>query len=294
MAKTSYITIPPGSEDQYLGALKSGDRFQHARIIRNDTLLTKRRKVGISARSLLPQISALWAAMSQDDRDAWAGAAAEMSLKGWQLFVQDQSIRIKNEMSGVATPALTHQSWVGKIVIGGAATEAKIVQIHPSQYWIIHKVYKKKGLYEPVSVNESFALPLEISISYKSDLTSAGADPFVKFYAKIKNSYQGKSDDHILEIPLSLSHSWETLTATLSALRGTIIGYELFIHLHDVTGTFYFDNIKALHSGQNWARDPFCKQVAVTFTHAYQQIPKHWAAVILPDGAEYDSVYEDF
>ena len=294
MAKTSYITIPPGSEDQYLGALKSGDRFQSARIIRNDTLLSRRRRVGISARSLLPQLSILWAAMTQGERDAWVAAGNMMSLKGWQLFVQDQSVRIKNEMSGVVTPVLEHQSWVGKIILSGAATEIKLLQTHPQKYWIIKKVYGKRGMYEPVAITENFGLPLQIGISYKSSLTSSGADPYAKFYAQIKNSYQGRDEETILEIPLSLSQDWEILTASLSALRGTIIGYQLFIHLHDVTGTLYFDNIKAVHNGQNWARDPFCKQVAVTFTKQFQQIPKHWAAIILPDGAEYDSVYQDF
>ena len=294
MARTSYVLIPPGSEEDYLKVLKSGDRFQYSKIVRNDTLLTKRRKAGLRQKSLLPQIAADWAAFSDAEKLAWSTAAAEMSLKGYQLFVQDQSIRIKNEMSGSVTPVTEHQSWVGKIVIGGAATEAKIIQVHPASYWIIHKVYGKKGMYEPVQVTENFGLPLQIGISYKSSLSASGGNPFAKFYAIIKNSYQGRSDDYILSCDMSLSHDWERLTQSISDLRGTIIGYELFIHCHDVTGTLYFDNIEATHNGHNWARDPFCKQVATTFTKAYQQIPKHWAAVILPDGAEYDTVYEDF
>ncbi len=294
MTKTTYVEIPLGSEDAFLKSLKSGDRFQFSKIIRNDTLLSKRRKVGISARSLLPTISALWAAFSDAERLAWTNAAAVMGRSGWQLFVQDQNIRIKNSMSGVATPSLFHQSWVGKLVLGGSATEIKLLQIHPQSYFIYHKVIGKKGMYLPVAVTENFGLPLQIGISYKSSLTSSGANPFAKFYAKIKNSYQGVDDEHVLEIDMALSHDWETLTATLSSLRGIIIGYELFIHLHDVTGSLYCDNIKATHNGQNWVRDPWTTNIAQTFTKQWQQIPAHWAAQILPDGAEYDTVYEDF
>jgi len=56
----------------------------------------------------------------------------------------------------------------------------------------------------------------------------------------------------------------------------------------------YFDNIIVEHTGQNWARDPFCNNVAQTFTRGFYQIPKHWAAVILPEGSWYDSIYRDF
>ena len=294
MTKTSYVAIPAGSEDAWLRGLKSGDRFQFSKIVRNDTLLSKRRKNGIRQRSLLPALSALWAAFSDAERLAWKTAGTQMSLSGWQLFVQDQSIRIKNDMAGEATPVATHQSWVGKILINSPATETKLLQVHPASYWIIKKVYGKKGMYEPIEITESFGLPLLIGLSYKSSLVSAGANPYAKFYAKIWNSYQGVDDEHILNIDLNLSQGWTTTTATLSSLRGIIIGYTLYIELHDVTGSFWCDNIKATHNGQNWARDPFMKQMSTTFTAQFKQIPKHWAPVILPNGAEYDTVYEDF
>ncbi len=294
MAKTSYVEIPAGSEDIFLKSLKSGDRFLFSKIIRNDTLLSRRRKAGISARSNLPVVAALWAGFSGATKTLWNNAAAEIGRSGWQLFVQDQNIRIKNDMAGTATPSTLHQSWVAKLVVSNPASEIKLKQIHPRQYYIFKKVVGKKGMYEPILVTENFGLPLTIGINYKSDLTSAGANPFAKFYAKIWNSYQGKDDEQTLEINMALSHDWENLTATLSSIRGIIIGYELFIHLHDVTGSLWCDNIKATHNGQNWVRDPYTVDIAQVFTKQFQQIPKHWAAEILPDGAEYDSVYEDF
>lgn len=294
MAKTSYVTIPVGWEETFKKSLCSGSRFFNARLRRNDSLLSRKRKKGVSQRSLLPQLSALWQAFSDAERTAWATAAAKMGLKGWQLFVQDQSIRIINDMAGVVTPVTTHQSWVGEIKITAPATEIKLVQLHPSQYWVYHKVAGTKNQYEPVSVSEGFGLPLKIGLSYKSNLVSAGANPYAKFYAKIWNSYQGVDDEHLLEINLDLVHDWQTVNSTLSFLRGTIIGYTLYIELHDLTGELYVDNIIAEHNAQNWARDAGMKSFAVTFTKQFYQIPKNWAAEILPDGAEYDSVYLDF
>lgn len=294
MAKTSYVQIPSGSEEMFLKGLKSGDRFQFAKIVRNDTLLSRRRKNGLRAKSLLPTIAALWATFTDEQKNLWKTAASYSNLNGWQLFVQDQTLRIVNEMSGVSTPSIYHQSWVGNIKITDPATEIKLVQFHPAYYFVQHKVRGKKGMYEPVKVIEGFGLPLQIGLSYKSNLTVVGANPYAKFYAKIWNSYQGVDDEHELVIDLDLDSDWQTVTETLSSLRGTIIGYNLYFELHDLQGDLYFDNIKAIHNAVNWARDPICKQIATIFTAQYKQVPKNWAAEILPTGAEYDSIFIDF
>jgi len=282
---------------------------------------------GLTARSLLPQIAALWNAFSVEEKQAWVDAAdAEKDLvdlpvlafgstfygeivygdcfygihitqsiiTGWRLFVQDQSSRIKNDMAGVITPSLLHQSFVGNLLIEAPASELKIIQIHPHFYWISRKITGKKGMYEPVLVTEDFNFPLDISLNYSSDLTSAGANPSAKFYARFWHSYQGADQYTDLEIVLDLITGWKNATATLSSAIGYVIRYDMYFHLKDLTGNLYFDNVKVEHSGQNWARDPFCKDINQGFTRAFYQIPKNWAAVTLPEGAQFDSIYKDF
>jgi len=294
MAKTSYISIPAGSEDLFFKGLNSNDRFMFSRIVRKDTLLSVKRKKGVSQRSLLPAISEIWAGFSDEQKAAWTAAASKMGLKGWQLFVQDQCIRIKNGMPGTATPSLLHQSWVGQIHIEAPAQEIKIAQYHPNQYWISKKVYGKKGMYEPVLIKESFGPPLKIGLNYSSNLSVVSSPNFAKFYAEIGYSYQGRNLLTYLEIPLDYQSDWKSAEATISSIPGIFIYYILVIHIFGLRGDLFFDNIKAEHSGQNWARDPYCRDVNQTFTRAFYQIPKHWAPVILPEGAEYDSVYKDF
>lgn len=294
MAKTSYIQIPSGQEQIFAKALKSGDRFLFSKIIRNDTLLSKSRKKGISKRSMLPRLSILWQAFSTAEKLAWKNAAAFSDYNGWQLFVQDQCLRYKNDMSGVSTPNNHHQSWVGQCRVTSPASEIKIAQYHPNSYFIKKKVYGSKNLYFPKEITEDFYLPLKIGISYKSNLTSQGAGSFAKFYATIWNSYQGHDDQTDLIIDLDLSSDWQTLTETLSSIRGTLLGYTLFIELHNVTGDFFFDNVIAEHDGQNWVRDFRCNNIDTMFTKAFYQIPKNWVAEILPDGAEFDSIFKDF
>jgi hypothetical protein len=129
---------------------------------------------------------------------------------------------------------------------------------------------------------------------YKGDLVSQGAGSFAKFYALVWFSYQGVDREELLEIPLTFSTDWVAAEATLTSTIGYVVGYNLYFHLYNVRGSVYIDDVKAEHSAANWARDPYCKSIATTFTKAFYQVPKHWVAITLPDGAEYDSVYQDF
>lgn len=294
MVKTSYITVSGSAEEKFYAGLKSSDRFMFSRLVRKDTLLSRKRVKNLTQRSLLPAISLLWADFTPEQKESWNSAAAEIGRNGWQLFVQDQCIRIKNEMAGTAIPSLLHQSWVGELKIADPASEIKLVQLHPNFYWVSKKISGKKNMYEPVKIVEGFLLPLKIGLNYSSDLSAQSGNAFAKFYAKIWYSYQGRDLFEYLEIPLDFKTDWKHAEATISSITGILVGYQLVIHLFDLKGSLYCDNIIAEHSGQNWARDPFCRDIYQVFTRAFYQIPKHWAAEILPDGAEYDSIYKDF
>ena len=294
MAQTSYIDILPALEEQFFTGIQPGDRFNYARVCRKNLLLSRKSKKGISQRSLLPEISTAWATLSGAQKTAWSNAGAECNLNGWRLFVQDYCARRVNDLSGIATPSLLHQSWVGQLHIEAPATEAKLVQIHPHFYYIYKKVYGKKGMYNPVLITEDLALPFDLTLNYSSNLSAEGADPYAKLYARFWYSYQGQNLYEDLEISLDLITAWKSATIQLTSLVSIVIRYDLYIHLHDLRGDLYFDNIKAEHSAQNWVRDPFCKDVDQGFTRNYYQIPKHWAAEILPNGADFESIYKDF
>ena len=327
MAKTTYVDILPELEESFFSGINSNDRFVFSRIIKKTSLLSVKKKKGLTQRSLLPQIAVLWNNFSAEERQAWIDAAdaekaalsppvltgdttfygtsifgaaiygvhiTESSINGWRLFVQDQSLRIKNEIAGVATPSLFHQSLVGNLHIVAPASELKIIQIHPRFYWISRKVTGKKGMYAPVLITEDLALPVKISLNYSSNLIETAAGSFAKFYARFWHSYQGVDLYEDLEIPLDYISAWKNAEATLTILSGYVIRYDLYLHLKNLTGDLYIDNIKAEHSSQNWVRDPLCKDINQGFTKAFYQIPKHWAGVTVPDGSIYDSIYKDF
>jgi len=294
MAKTSYIDLLPAEEILFYRNLNPQSRFIHARLAKKNLLLSRKRIAGLTQRSLLPQVAEAWGLLSGPEKLDWGNAAAGQVKNGYNLFVQDKIIRIKNEMAGNATPSLLHQSWIGALTIEAPAAEIKIIQLHPRAYWTNHAVYGKKGMYEPVEVTEDFSLPLKISLNYRAELESSGPGSFAKFYAIVWSSYQGSDIDNELKIDLDLIDDWKNAEATLTNVAGYVVGYSLFFHLYNVIGTLYIDNVKAEHSGQNWVRDTFCKDIQQGFTKAFYQIPKHWVAVTLPSGSDFESYYIDF
>jgi hypothetical protein len=293
MARTTYITIPEGQEDLYWQPLQSGDRFTFSKITRKSAFFGREKIAGLTRRSYLPTISTIWKTYTDDLKNSWKLAGEEKGINGWQAFVADQAQRIKYGIEGEAIPSVYHQDWVGAIIIEEPAEEIKLVQYHPTQYWISRKVQGKKRMYEPVSVTEKLYLPLTLSINFTSNLVSTGDNSFCKFYAKIRNLYQGQNLSTNLDVNIPLSSGWSSLSEQISNVTGEAVSYDLYIHLYNVRGTLLFDNPEATHSAQNWVRDPFCKDISKTFTRAFYQVPQSWAAIILPEGAAYNSAYPE-
>lgn len=293
MAKISVLQLPPELDELYHKALQPGDRFTYSRITKKNALLSRKRKKGLSQKTLLPQITALWNTLSEAEKGAWEDAGKISSSHGFKLFVQDTSKRIINDIEGIATPSLDHQANVGIIQIDAPATKIRLVQIHPCSYYVLKKVTGTKSMYEPKKISEFFQLPFKIGMSYKSQLTTTGANSYANLIAIITSSYQGEDRYTQLEMPIDFVSDWQTDEATISTLLGYFIGYDLYLELNDLNGTLLFDNVIAEHTSQNWARDPFCNRVDTTFTKAFYQIPRNWVALEIPDGATYETTYPE-
>lgn len=293
MAKTSYIQMLPGEEELYFKHLQMGDRFAYGKVIAKSNPPSRVKIKGLTQRSLLPQVAEIWNALTESEKLSWSNAGVQCGLNGWRLFVQNMCARLEYGLTGPGTPSLLHQYKVGHINISAPATTISIIQIHPLSYWVKKKVVGTKSQYEPVNIQENFALPLTIQLNYKSNLTASGSSPYAKFYARIWYSYQGVDSYHNLEIPLTLVSDWVTASASVSRIIGQIVGYDLYITLYNLRGDLYFDNVKSVHSSQNWARETNCNNIAAEFSKTWYQVPQGWAEVELPDGASYGSIFPD-
>lgn len=313
MAKTTIIEVADETEEQYNSELQSGDRFVIPKIRGKTKLLSRRKKEILLNKTYLNQIKILWDGLTEQEKADWKSVDPHFQQHGFRTFVADQSQRIKLGLNGVATPNQYHQDMVGKLLIEAPAEELKIEQIHPTDYFVSNRVAGKKGMTEPVEVSELFELPLKIGLSYKSNLVSTGEGSFARLYATIRHLYQGQNLSHneIIEIPLQ-SH-WDSADVIISTLIGQAVSYSLFIHLYKVTGNLYIDNVQAIHSaiqiyaeygygtfgafefgnwsGQNWARDPFCKKIEQVFSRGFREIPNNWTPITQPSGATFLSIY---
>jgi hypothetical protein len=291
MAKVPFLNLSPAEREMFWRGLQPGDRFTYSNIRVKSVLLSRYKIKNLSQRSLLPQIAADWGLLNTSQKTAWHDAGQQCGLSAYRLYVKDKCARIKNGLTGDATPSLLHQVWAGQIHIESPATQIKIVQLHPRNYYVHKKITGTKAQYSPILITEDIALPFVLGCNYKSNLTTAGPNPSAKLYAKFWYKYQAVDLFFDLVCDLDFVADWKTVTATVSDLKTILVGYDLYIELVDLQGDIYFDKIKAEHSGQNWCRDTYMQDMNASFTKQFYQIPKHWAPLIMPNGATYDSVY---
>ena len=291
MAKVSYLTIPSGMEDIYKKALQAGDRFQFSRVRVKDIFLSRSRIKGITQKSQMVALAPVWQALSAPDQAAWNAAGAESGLTGWKQFVVDTTERRKAGESGYATPNTLYQSEVGRIAVQSPATGLKIEQAHPLTYYVQRKITGTRSQYQMVPVVEPFGFPLSIECSWHTALTAIDGDARARMFAVVYSQYQGRTIETEVSLEFGMSDSWQRDSASLSTVLGLVKGYSVFIEVYNATGDLYFDNVVISHNSENWARDPDCNNVSQSFTKAFAQVARAWAAVNPTDGTDYGSVY---
>jgi signal peptidase I len=293
MVKVSTVNVPLEWQALWDKIVRALDRRTNSSLAFNGRIIPEKKKKDVPARSLLPQISVLWNNLTELQRQAWKDAGAVSGYNGWNLFVQDTAYRTMYGYEGLATPSELHQYKVGKILVGAPGDKIIITQEHPYKYYKMHKIRGSKSLYSPVPIYEKLALPLEIGISYKSDLINTSPNYKARFYANVVSHYQGRNIETPLEINFDLQSDWGTATATIAEVVGVAYYYDLHIELDYIRGELLFDNVQANHSGSNFARDGRCNDINNELTKINYMIQKSWGAEYAPVGADYASVYVD-
>ena len=293
MAIIGGLEVPEQLIQLFRELVRPNDSRRYGSIAKNGHLLSKEQKLKVSTRSLLPQISEYWAALTPAQKAAWKTAGDASNYNQWNLFVQDTAYRLKYGLPGVATPSDLYQYKVGKLEIKAPANGARLKQYHPARYYKLKKVKGTKALWENVEIRELLVLPLKIELSYKSNLTAITDDARAKFYATIHSSYQGRTIETIAGFDLLQSTAWTRNSFTATDVIGKARSYDLNLDFSGVVGEFYWDNVVARHSGTNYARDWRCVDVNNSLTRSNYQIEKSWEEEYLPSGAAFDSVYHE-
>lgn len=302
MARTQSISVPDELKNLEAKALQRRDRFVLGVVQGQRSLPSKKQKrlLGrlpeinspmVGRGSLFRYFAPAWKALTTTEKNVWKTAATYSGISGWQLYVSDNSARIKNYLTEGVPPSNLWQVNGGRILIESPASEILLQQDHPLDYWVTQKIRGRSYKQELVLLRESFSFPLSLAIRYKSNLSAVGGTQIARFFARIKTSYQGIDRYNDVVLNFSASSDWALLETSFSGVRGIFISYTLFIEIFGYTGELLFDNIRAVHSGTNWARDPRCDDISKVFTKAFSIVPPFWVPVTLPSGASYSSVF---
>jgi len=302
MAKTQYIDIPDEFKNVYKNSVERRDRFILGVCQGRKRLLSRRARKLLSRASIVnsPQegqgslfrfLSPFWQALTPEQKALWTIASPNSSLTNWQLFISDCAVRIKNSLTFPISPSELWQVRTGYIKIEAPATQLVIKQEHPQNYWVAQKIVGQSWKKELVLIEELFTLPMVLAIRYKTNLTATGPTQKARYYAKVLSRYQGVDVLTEFSIDFIVNTDWLYASVLVSGLRGVIVGYTLFIEVIGYTGELFYDNIRATHSGQNWALDPRCDDISKVYTGAFAVVPPFWLPVELPDGATYSSQF---
>lgn len=291
MAQVGALEIPPELLEAWRKLISPTSTRVTGAIRKHGYLPSREQVVKLTNQSLLPGIRTSWNGLGAPGQAAWKAAAAVTSMNGWNLFVQDTAYRIKYGIPGLATPSLLHQYKVGRVEIAAPAQKTILAQYHPNKYWVSKKLRGNTSVREDVAIFEKLQLPLEVGCSFRSNLTAVTGSPKAKFYAIVYSSYQGRTIETQVGFDIPLTTGWTQDTAIITEVIGVVRDYNLWIELDGVRGYFEWDNVVALHTGTNWARDKRCNDVNNELTVVNYQIEKSWEEQFLPTGAAFDSVY---
>lgn len=291
MAKSSFIYLSPSSEDAYNNNVSRADRLVFSSLRKNIPELNRWRKKTVLGFSKMKESAAAWQSLAPSVCDDWHDAGVVCGLTGWQLFLQEKSIRLSVGNMDDPTPSIYHQGNVGFFSLVGDAPVIFIEQAHPFGYFVKTKVTGKQKMFSPSFVTEKLTLPFTFGLSYKADLTATDIDAEAYLSVVIRRLYQGETIEEEFFVPLDLQTDWVSASSTVSALVGSFTSYTIKLKLYHLTGALFVDNIKAEHTGQNWVFDPFCDDINEQPSRAFYEVPRHWAVSEISDGCFFESVY---
>jgi hypothetical protein len=239
MALVMGITIPAGLEIIYNKTLRMYDISVLCNVGKNPRFFPRSVKYNLSEISWLFSVAYSWSLLSDDDRNNWKLAAEVIGQHGYNLFVEDKCHRIRNGIAGNAVPSIYHQYLVGHLNIDSPATGALVAQYNS------HRIY----------------FPASFEICAKSNLVSAGADPYAKLKLTWMRYYSGQNIENVETIDIPLVAGWANYTKNVTTQAGTKGRWQIEIDLNDVTGDLWFDNVFVTYSGEIKLNDPYCYDV---------------------------------
>ena len=243
MALLMGITLPAGWEIIYNKTLRMYDISVMCNVGKNPQFFPRSRFHTLKEITYLYDIAYQWANLTTTQKDGWRLAGDVIGQHNFNLFTQDTSYRKKNGIGGIATPSIHHQYTVGHIKIESPANSAKIAQYN----------YRK------------IIFPAQFGISYRSNLTSAGANPYCRYKITYLRYTSGKTIEQTQTIEIPLVSAWNTQNENVVDAGDRKGKWFIEIELNDVIGDLWFDNVIVEYDGEIKINDSYCLDVVNYF-----------------------------
>lgn len=271
MAKVTGLNVPSELKAKFEKFLKANYLRLSTKIDMNPIFGLRSKKERLSSNVNLNDLAPLWDSLSSSDQTLWGNAGAESGLTGYQLFVQDTSYRLNNGLTGLATPNNYHQYKVLSLEMSADIGEWSIIQEHFDFYYLRSAVSGRDEAFEWNLISEVGSSPLKIEFNYYSDLVST--DPDSDFYVKVTvhGLKNGLPVYDSFNFDLDLQTGWKSFSEELVVDMDSFDEYDFTIQAYYLTGTFRADNFNFEHDSQNWAWDPYCKNILDEIIYSYNE-----------------------
>lgn len=291
MSKIDTFDIAPEDEDKFFKYLKWGNRFVNTRIISKERPMSRGQKEAHAEISNLGLLTALWEGLTQDERDAWASAGFYSGQSGYNLFIQDTSYRLSNNIAGVAVANDYHQYKVAKITIPAGGGYHAFYQFHDDNYNIARKITGTQNSYEPVNIAEAMEFAMSWALNYKANLSPFGASPYARMWVQIQYDDGAGIVVYNKTKDLLLSTDWAYITDAAVGGPHTVVRYYLILEFNNVGGEFFFDVPELDYASQNWTIDANCDFIGDSIPYLGVSIVPSWVNWYPALGSTIRSIY---
>lgn len=302
MAKTQSMETPEELLPLQRKSIQQRDRFKYG-VVQSQRRVLSRRQRALLTRpaitnspmkgrgSLFKKFSPMWRALLTSQKNNYKAGGVPSFLTNWQLYISDNAARLRNSLPLEVPVSELWQVRTGRIVINSPASSLVLKQEHPRNYNVTRKIRGTPWKEEVIPIQEYFFIPIQLQIRYKTNLTAVGGVQRARYFARIWSSYQAVKIYTDVAIDFDPSTDWQYAEVELSQIKGMIISYTLYIEIVGYRGEILFDNLRCIHSGQNWVRDPRCDNVTRTFSGGFSSVAPFWEVVEQPTGANFATVY---
>ena len=278
-------------EELFLKSIKVKRKLYDASMDRKNIVWRKRNYEVLTEQSELSAISLLWNNLTTTKKARWESAGVVCGLTGYQLFVQDTSYRLENNLPGLIYPSLYHQYKIARVIFDNNDDYGLLRQYHPNYYYLWVDNVGQKNARTPVRIDEDATSPITISFYYYAEVEEY---PGASVFGVQVQGWASKDDvDFPFDETVNLEQKtgWCFFTYDFVIDCDFVYSYVVDLRFDYVKGVLKFDNFSVEHDGENYAIDPNCDNINEVLQYTNLNNLENWTLIMTYQDIVKESIY---